>query len=215
MLAERAGLCEVVGVFHTGDDLEAAIEVLLMSGFDRAQLSLLASERAVQDKLRHHYGSVAELADDPAVPRTAYVSTAAVGDAQGALIGGLTYIGATAAIGAVVMSGGALAATLMAAMVAGGAGTLLGSILARVVGRHHAEYLHRQIEKGGLLLWVRAWEPADEQLAINIMRKYGGDDVHSHDCLFDKGPPADVSLAGSLQSARTKLREPFPPNAIE
>jgi hypothetical protein len=73
----------------------------------------------------------------------------------------------------------------MAAMVAGGAGTLLGAILARLVGRHHAEYLHNQIQRGGLLLWVRAWEPADEPLAISILQKYGGDDVHAHACLCD------------------------------
>jgi hypothetical protein len=182
VLGEPEAVCEVVGVFRKGDDLEAAIDALLSSGFDRAQLSLLAGERAIQDKLEHRYGRVAELADDPAAPRAAYVSAAAIGDAKGALIGGLTYVGATAAIGAVVMSGGALAATLMAAMVAGGTGTLLGSILARLVGRHHAEYLHRQIERGGLLLWVRAWEPADEPLAIRILRKYGGDGVHSHAC---------------------------------
>lgn len=179
---EREALCEVVGVFHTADDFEAAIEELLSSGFDRAQLSLLASERAIEDKLKHRYRSVAELADDPTVPRTAYVSTAAVGDAQGALIGGLTYVGATSAIGAVVMSGGALAAILVAAIVAGGAGTLLGSILARLVGQHHAENLNKHIERGGLLLWVRAWEAEDEAIAISILRKHGGGDVHSHAC---------------------------------
>jgi hypothetical protein len=97
----------------------------------------------------------------------------------------LTYVGATAAIGAVVMSGGALAATLMAAFVGGGAGTLLGSILARLVGQHHAEYLHNQIERGGLLLWVRAWEPADEPLATSILREHGGDGIHSYACIRD------------------------------
>ena len=183
MLGEREGVCEVVGVFHATEDFEAAIDELLSSGFDRAQLSLLASERAIEDKLNYRYTRVAELADDPTVPRTAYVSTAAVGDAQGALIGGLTYVGATSAIGAVVMSGGALAATLIAAIVAGGAGTLLGSILARLVGQHHAANLNEHIEKGGLLLWVRAWELAEEALAISILRKHGGDDVHSHACL--------------------------------
>lgn len=181
--AKREGLCEVVGVFHAADGLESAIEELLSSGFDRAQLSLLASERAIEDKLKHGYRSVAELADDPTVPRTAYVSSAAVGDAQGALIGGLTYVGATSAIGAVVMSGGALAATLVAAIVAGGAGTLLGSILARLVGQHHAENMNEQIERGGLLLWVRAWEAEDDALAISILRKHGGGHVHSHACV--------------------------------
>jgi hypothetical protein len=172
MLDERdsVSVCEVVGVFHTAEDLEAAIEELLRSGFDRAQLGLLASERAIEDKLKHRYRRVTELADDPTVPRIAYVSTAAVGDAKGALIGGLTYVGATAAIGAIVMSGGALAVTLIAALVAGGTGTLLGSILARLVGRHHAEYLNNHIAKGGLLLWVRAWNARDEVLAITFLR---------------------------------------------
>lgn len=180
---ERESVCEVVGVFHAADDFEAAIEELLSSGFDRAQLSLLASETAIEDKLKHRCRRAAELADDPTVPRTSYVSTAAVGDAQGALIGGLTYVGATSAIGAVVMSGGALAGTLIAAIVAGGAGTLLGSILAGLVGRHHAENLNAHIERGGLILWIRAWEPQDEALAINIVRKHGAADVHSHACL--------------------------------
>ena len=191
MLTEREGICEVVGVFHAADDFESAIDELLSSGFDRAQLSLLASERAIEDKLIHSHQCVAELADDPTVPRTAYISPAAVGDAQGALIGGLTYVGATSAIGAVVMSGGALAATLIAAIVTGGAGTLLGSVLARLVGQHHAENLNTQIERGGLLLWVRAWQPEDEMLAIRTLRKYGGDDVHSHSCL-----PASSSSGG-------------------
>ncbi len=140
-------------------------------------------EVAVEDKLNHRFRRVAELADDPSVPRTAFVSTAALGDAKGALIGGLTYIGATAAIGAVVISGGALGAALGAAVVAGGAGTLLGSILAKLVGQHHANYLHDQIERGGLLLWVRAWEAGEADLAMTILRKHGADHVHSHDCL--------------------------------
>jgi hypothetical protein len=190
VLGEPEGLCEVVGVFRAAEDLEDAIEELLSSGFDRAQLSLLASERAMEGKLNHHFGRTAELADDPATPRSAYVSTAAIGDAQGALIGGLTYVGATVAIGTFVISGGTLAATLVAAIAAGGAGAILGSILARLVGKHHAEYLHSQIEGGGLLLWVRAWEPADEPLAIRILRKHGGGDVRSHACI-----PADSALA--------------------
>lgn len=181
MLDER--VCEVVGVFHTAEKFEAAIEELLRSGFDRAQLGLLASERAVEKKLKHRYRRVTELADDPSAPRISYVSTAAVGDAEGALIGGLTYVGATAAIGAVVMSGGTLAATLIAATLAGGAGTMLGSILARLVGRHHAEYLNDHLERGGLLLWVRAWNAADEALAITYLKKHGGTDIHSHACL--------------------------------
>ena len=144
--------CEVVGVFHTADDLESAVDELLSSGFDRAELSLLASENAVASKLGGYYPAASEMADDPAVPRTAFVSSAAIGDAEGGLIGGLAYVGATVAVGSVVMSGGALAATIAIAILAGGTGGLIGSALARWVGHHHAAYLNDQIENGGLLV---------------------------------------------------------------
>jgi hypothetical protein len=175
-----AGVCEVVGVFHTSDDLEAAIDELLSSGFDRAEISLLASEEAVARKLGGRFRSAAEIADDPMVPRAAFVSTEAIGDAEGGLIGGLGYLGATAGIGAVVMSGGALAATVAAAVLAGGTGGLIGSVLARWVGHHHAAYYDSQIEKGGLLLWVRAWNKHDEARAVEIIARHAADNVHAH-----------------------------------
>ena len=165
-------VCEVVGVFHNPEDLESAIDELLSSGFDRAEISLLASEDAVATKLGGYYRPTGELADDPAVPRAAFVSTAAIGDAEGALIGGLGYVGATVAIGAVVMSGGALAAAVAAAALAGGAGGLIG-------GHHHAAYLHDQIDNGGLLLWVRAWNESDEARALEIIGRHAADKVHS------------------------------------
>ena len=44
---------EAVGVFNRSEDLQDAIDELLSSGLDRAELSLLASEHAVEDKLGH------------------------------------------------------------------------------------------------------------------------------------------------------------------
>ncbi|HKP34313.1 MAG TPA: hypothetical protein VJT70_05990 [Sphingomicrobium sp.] len=172
--------CEVVAIFKSSEHLESAIDELLSSGFDRAELSLLASESAIVEKLGHYYRAADEMAEDPAVPRTAFVSTAAIGDAKGGLIGGLTYVGATVAAGAMVVSGGALAATIAAAVLAGGTGALLGSVLARWVGRHHADYLGAQIDNGGLLLWVRAWNQDDEVRAIEILRRHAGEQVHAH-----------------------------------
>lgn len=175
-----APVCEVVGIFHAPEDLETAIDDLLSSGFHRAELSLLASEEAVATKLSHHYRFANEMADDPTVPRVAFVSTAAVGDAEGGLIGGLAYVGAIVAVGAVVMSGGTLAVTIAAAVLAGGTGGLIGSALARWVGHHHADYLQRQIGNGGLLLWVRTWNELDEARALQIMEKHAADKIHAH-----------------------------------
>jgi hypothetical protein len=173
-------VCEVVGVFHGAERLEEAIDDLLKSGFDRAEISLLASENAIRKKMNHRYRPVSEMVDDPSIPRAAYVSTAAIGDAEGALIGTLTYVGATVAAGAVLVSGGALAAAIIAAALSGGAGSLIGAVLARFVSRHHAEYLHDQIENGGLVLWVRAWNRSDQARAKEVLRSNGAENVHAH-----------------------------------
>jgi hypothetical protein len=122
---------EAVGVFHSAEELQAAIDELLRSGFHRAELSLLASEDAVDQKLGHRYRKVSSLADDPIIPRAAYVSPEAIGGAEGGLIGVLMYVGAVAAAGAIVASGGTLTAAILGAALTGGAGGLIGSLLAR------------------------------------------------------------------------------------
>ena len=95
-------LREAVGVFTTADDLQAAIDELLSSGFHRAELSLLAGEDALNEKLGRGFANVRDFEDDPGVPRSAYVSPEAIGDAQGGIVGALIYAGATVAAGAVV-----------------------------------------------------------------------------------------------------------------
>jgi hypothetical protein len=96
------------------------------------------------------------------------------------LIGGLIYVGAVVAAGAVVASGGTLTAGLVAASLAGGTGGLIGSILAKWVGDHHAHYLREQIEHGGQLLWVRTWNVEDEERAVEILRRHSASEVHMH-----------------------------------
>ena len=171
---------EAVAIFHDAEDFQAAIDELLSSGFHRAELSLLASEAAVKEKLGHSYRSAGDIADDPDVPRSAYVSGEAIGDAEGGIIGGLVYVGATLAAGAVVASGGALALVIGAAAAAGGAGGLIGAVLARRVGDHHARYLQEQLEHGGLLLWVHTRTPEHEERATRILGAHCGGEVHIH-----------------------------------
>lgn len=179
---------EAVGVFDDADSLQAAIDELLTSGFDRAEISLLAGEHAVEQKLGHVYQKVTELEDDQAVPRTAYVSTESLGDAQGGLIGGLVYVGAVAAAGAMVATGGTLAGAIVAAALTGGAGGLIGSVLADLVGDHHARYLKDQIDRGGLLLWVRTRDQEHEKRAIEILSRHSAHDVHTHEVSSAGGP---------------------------
>ena len=168
---EASKVREAVGVFADANTLQDAIDDLMSSGFDRADLSLLAAEHTVIEKLGHQYKKVADLEDDRAVPRCCYISTESIGDAEGGLIGGLLYVGAVAAAGPIIASGGTLAAALTAAALAGGAGGLIGSVLAKLVGDHHAHHLQEQLDHGGLLLWVRTWDAGDEKRAVEIFRQ--------------------------------------------
>jgi hypothetical protein len=177
---------EAVAVFDHAEHLQDAIDELLSSGFHRAELSLLAGEQTVREKLGRS-GSIAALADNLDAPRTNYVSPEALGDAEGAVIGALMYVGAMAATGAVVASGGTLAALIIGTTLAGGGGALIGVVMAKFIGDHHAAHLQKQLDRGGLLLWVRAWNEADEKTAAAILRKHSGSDVHIHE--FPVGPP--------------------------
>jgi hypothetical protein len=171
---------EAVGAFDNPETLQEAIDDLMSSGFDRAELSLLAAETTVEEKLGHHYEKVKDLEDEPKTARAAYVSTESIGDAEGALVGGLVYVGATAAAGAVVATGGTLAAIIAAAAVAGGAGGLIGSVLSQWLDDQQADHLQEQLNHGGLLLWVRTRDAEREKRAVQILAKHSGRDVHVH-----------------------------------
>ena len=171
---------EAVGVFGTAEQLQNAIDDLMSSGFDRAEISLLASEQAVEEKLGHKYRKASELEDDPDVPRTAYLSTESIGDAEGAVIGTLMYVGAGILMGPVAVAGGTLAAIAGAAALGGGGGGLIGAALAGLIGEQHARRIDEQLQHGGLLLWVRTWDPEREKRAVEILSRHSGRDVHVH-----------------------------------
>jgi hypothetical protein len=171
---------EAVGVFDDAQKLQDAIDELLGSGFDHAELSLLADEHSVEQKLGHVYQKTSDLGDDPNAPRTAYVSTGSIGDVEGGLIGGLMYFGAIGTAGFVAASGGALIVVVAAAALMGTAGGLIGTALAKLVGDRRAEYFDDHLRHGGLLLWVRTRDDLRELRAIAIMRRHSGHDVHLH-----------------------------------
>jgi hypothetical protein len=177
---DKSELREAVGLFHDENQLQAAADELLVSGFDYSDLSLLAAHRVVEDRLGHIYRRAADLEDDPHVAIQAYMDRDSRVEGQSALVGGLVYVGAVAAAGLVVASGGTMAALIAGAAAGGGGGGLIGTFLARFIGQHHARYLQEHLDKGGLLLWVRAADADHERRAIEILRRNGAEDAHGH-----------------------------------
>ncbi len=196
---------EAVGVFHDIASFDAAIDALQSAGFDRAEISLLAEEKTVTEKLGHKYVRAEELEDDPKVPRAAYVGREGVAQGQAAIVGGLFMLGSLAATGVVVASGGALAAVAVAALAGGGGAGLLGSVISSLLGKHHADHLESQLKKGGLLLWVGLRDEAHEKRAVEILSEHSADDVHVHDIRHAHDPEANPAAGLNI--------DPFLPEA--
>jgi hypothetical protein len=178
---EKGGqIREAVGVFGDADTMQHAIDDLLSSGFDRADLSLLAAEETVNAKLGRKYQKVVEIEDDGGVPRTRYLSQEGIGEGEYVFTGGLVLLGSLSAVGVIVASGGALAAAITGAALGAGTWGLLGELLARFIGAQHAEYIQEQLTHGGLLLWVRCLNKDREESAMEILSRHSGRDVHVH-----------------------------------
>ncbi|HEY5106480.1 MAG TPA: hypothetical protein VII73_06875 [Caulobacteraceae bacterium] len=189
---KERGIREAVGLFETQAALQAAVDELLGSGFDRADISLLASEHAMADTL----GQVimrSTLEDDPSTPRGVYVSPDAFGVAEGSLISVLALVGGVATAGVIALAGGPLTAIAIGTGLAGGAGGLIGAGLAKLLGDRRAADIQSHLAAGGLLLWVRTWHSEDEVRATDILARHSGRDVHTH------------SLSGSNLAGRLPL----------
>jgi len=171
---------EAVGVFDSFEALQAAIYDLRMSGFSRADISLLGSKDAMKEKLGSAYWQAADLEDNPDAPRAAFVSEEAVGELEGAIAGGFFFLGSYIAMAAMLTPVSTLAASIAAIAIGGGPAAVIGALLARRAGQHHRDYYADQIQQGGILLWVRTVDKDREDLAVKILKGHSGRDVHVH-----------------------------------
>jgi hypothetical protein len=171
---------EAVGVFDSFETLQAAMYDLLIAGFSRWDLSMLASEDAVTEKLGKSYWTAGDLADNPDAPRAAFVSEEAIGELEGAVSGGFFFLGSAIAMTAMLTPLSTLAASIAAVVIGGTPAAVIGGLLARRIGQKHRDYYQHQIERGGILLWVRVASPEKERLAVGIMKGHSGRDVHVH-----------------------------------
>jgi hypothetical protein len=171
---------EVVAVFGDATALENAIEALQIAGTDRAQISVMSSQDTIDAKLGHRYRRVTDLADADQAATGAEVNRYEMAEAAGAVISVPVYIGATAGLIAIFATGGGLVAALAAGLAGGSVCGGFGVMAARALGQHHADHLEAQMREGGLLLWVRVADQADEDAKIALLRAHGGNHVHGH-----------------------------------
>lgn len=174
---------EVVGIFDDVYHLRDAMTDLQQNGFMRQELSFLADEKTVREKMGRYYSKVHDIADDYRTPRAMFMPDEPVGEAEAAVIGVPLYVAAATATTVVVATGGTLLTALVAAGVAGLGAGAIGAVLARYIADHHAHHIQQQIEKGGMILWVHSRNPGQERKAREILQKHAATDIHIHDVL--------------------------------
>ena len=186
---ERARVREVTGVFHARHALDAAAHALLLAGFDRADVDVVAGLDQIRERIGPFYVAPEELADVPRTPRRPLIDREDIGVFKVVVASTIGAIAAGATVFLMMSSGAGNVETGVAAaligIVAAGAGFLWA---ARIFGGDEAQGLDALMAKRGLILWVRARSPEQETLAQEILLAHGAQAVRVHEIDLEKRP---------------------------
>ncbi|PPB82349.1 hypothetical protein LV82_00278 [Albidovulum inexpectatum] len=187
-------LREVAAVFDDLASLDAAVEKLTQEGFKDGDFNVMATDQTVRDKLSERLEPVEKLADDPRVPRRAYIPRPTRKLIESAVTGlPMFALGLGGALG-VVATGGAAALALAVAAAGGAAGAGLGAYLAEALEERHARQLAEAMQSGGIVLWVDTPDKEAEETALRVLKESGARHVHAHEIERSWGPE-DIPLS--------------------
>ena len=179
---DRVRTREVTGVFHSRRALDTAVQDLLSSGFDRADIDVSASPDEQQRRLNYQAIPAADLADIPAAARSPYVGG---DDRLGIEVVTASVVGCVVALvmAFYLVSREMTPLTVIVVSVLSGIVAAAAAIrpLRRLMQRDRFRGLEPVAEWEGLLIWVRVQSPEKEALAQEILLRHGGEAVHIHE----------------------------------
>jgi hypothetical protein len=170
---------QVVATFAEAEHFEDAVEAVKAMGFDRSQISLVASHDAVEAKIASRLQHSGKKFDDSAIPQGISTDRDTVKTERTMAIGLPAYIGGAGAGLAIVATGGALAIAAGVAAVGAAAGAGIGTLLAKAISEHHAHFLEKQLQMGKLLLTVDLDNIEREGLVVEALKRSGAEDVRT------------------------------------
>ena len=176
---ETARVREVVGIFCSPEALRAAVDDLLLAGFDRASLDLIGCRRPLRRYMKNSSTSFDQLARSRCASRGAVVRRDDIFLVRALLTGIFGFLaGAIVAAVTVALNGNSL---VVAGMVIAGctAGALGGYALARYLKPNDLTAVDAELAKNGVMLWVRVLTPKQETAAVEILTARGAQDVRA------------------------------------
>jgi hypothetical protein len=200
IVLDRARVREVVGVFHSWSSLKAAGDALLLAGFDRSDIDVIAPPDEVRRKLgpAAAYIVAEELADMPGVPRQPLFTD---DDADNIKVVAASTLGSMSAVFtalALFLSGSSPTQIGTAGIIVGLLGAGLGFILARhFLGEPKIKGLEYSLPARGLIMWTRVRSDEKEDQAREILIAHRANAVHVHEVEILK-TPEDLPL-GSVR----------------
>lgn len=181
---ERARIREVAGIFRSRGDLDATVDELLRSGFDRAEIAV-TSRDAVRREFRLDIPPE-EIPEVPGIPRRPFLAPEDITLIAGMGIGILMFAGAALGAVAVTASGGPSAAAALAALLGGTIVGGSGAWLVRRLRRKHAPEIDIPNIVGEFVLFVRVRSNEREDKAREILLTHGAEAVRVHAIAIDK-----------------------------
>ena len=151
---------EAVASFLDPEHFRHAVSGLLAAGFERRDLSVLAS---------HDSLAVAEAGTE-----------GGTGMLSAGLSAEIKYVAPLTVAGIIVLSGGPFAIALAALVGAGLGGAALKELFDDYTAARHSEDFAAALKAGAALLWVRCPDPDSELAATRILEEAGGRHVHVH-----------------------------------
>jgi hypothetical protein len=151
----------VAAVFDHQAQAERAVADLWDAGFARDRVDMVSHSQG-QTEGTPNFASQKEAAD-------AALVGAGVGAATGAIAGAATLL-LVPGLGTVI--GGGLLAGILGGAALGAAGGAFVGPFTSVMGEEQAHALSAELEEGGIVVLVRAYERADEAWAI--LQRHGG-----------------------------------------
>jgi hypothetical protein len=162
---------EAVASFPDREHFHRAVSNLLAAGFDTTDLSVLASHDSLA------------AAGEPPDPQPKLLPAGLADE--------IKYIAPLTVAGIILLSGGAIAATVAALVGAGLGGAALKELFDDYTAPRHAEDFGTALRAGSALLWVRCEDSERELSATRILGEAGGRYVHVHG-----RPPRPAERAG-------------------
>lgn len=155
-------------LFESHPQAAMALEALVAAGFPKENISFVASDEFDVDTFGIQSGS--KVGEGAAIG-------AGAGGAIGAVVAGLTLVGAVASGGAGLVVAGPLVAALAGAGAGAAGGGLLGGLIGLAIPEHEVKFYEDAVEKGSVLVGVECEDSEQRRRAKEIFERFDADKI--------------------------------------